>query len=185
MLAPVLADGIVLTYPILLLVWYVRWVKEKNDIYKYGALYVFSSAVAVAIVAFLVQVFVDKSRPEWYIGNADMLIMDHLPTAPFPSDHASVWFAVAVATLLRAYRKDKSKLKYVGWFLFVWAVVMACSRVGVGIHWPTDVLVWAMLWTLVAWVLSTKYVRSLCEIYVYKPLVRVQKWLFSKVGIDW
>jgi len=39
-------------------------VKEKNDIYKYGALYVFSSAVAVAIVAFLVQVFVDKSRPE-------------------------------------------------------------------------------------------------------------------------
>jgi undecaprenyl-diphosphatase len=183
-LAPVLADGIVFTYPILLVVWYVWWIQQKNDTYKYGALYVALSAVAVAVLAFLVQIFVDKSRPEWYIGNTDMLIMDHLPTAPFPSDHASVWFAVAVSTLLRAYRKDKKILKYIGWFLLVWALVMACSRVGVGIHWPTDVLIWAVLWTLVAWVLSRKVIWNTCELYIYQPLVRIQKWIFSKVGIQ-
>lgn len=183
-LAPMLADGIVLTYPILLVCRYLRWVKKNNDTYKMWSLYVALSAVWVTIVAFIIQLLVDKSRPEWYIGNTDMLIMEHLPTAPFPSDHASVWFAVGMSTLLWAYKHDKKLLKIVGWVLLVWAWIMSATRVGVGIHWPTDVLVWAFLWMFVAWALLKWDVWNSSEVYVYKPLVRLQKRLFSKFWIE-
>ena len=173
-LAPLLADGVVMTYPILLIRWYLWWVQKKDESIKYGALYVASSAVGVTILAFIIQVFVDKSRPEWYIGNTDMLIMDHLPTAPFPSDHASVWFAVGMSTLLWAYKHDKKILKIVWWVLLIGAWIMSASRVWVWIHWPTDVLVWAILWMLVAWVLLRWSIWNSCETYVYIPLVRVQ-----------
>jgi len=49
----------------------------------------------------LIQYFGDKSRPETAISLKQNLILDHLPTDPFPSDHAAVSAAIAMSTLLR------------------------------------------------------------------------------------
>lgn len=89
-LAPILTDGTALLYPGLLIVWYVYGIIRHDTEAKIGAVYVFASALGVAIANALIQLVVDKSRPEGYIENTDLLIMDHLPTAPFPSDHAAV-----------------------------------------------------------------------------------------------
>lgn len=180
-IAPVLADGVVLTFPVLLVVRYLWWVKHANDTYKYWAFYVMTSAAVVSLVALFIQEVVEKSRPEGYIGNADLLIMDHLPTAPFPSDHASVWFAVAMATILRAKKNDIKTLLYIGYALFVWAIIMSFARVGVGIHRPTDVIAWCVLWCLIAFVLQKKTLWDLLVNRVYKPLVSLQKWIFGRL----
>lgn len=62
------------------------------------------------MVSMVIKYVVDKQRPEGYIDNADLLIMDHLPTAPFPSDHATVGFAIAFATLFWATRQHNKVL---------------------------------------------------------------------------
>lgn len=51
-------------------------------------------------VNYIVKFFGDKARPEAYIDNKQQLILSHLPTDPFPSDHAAVSAAIAMATLL-------------------------------------------------------------------------------------
>ena len=56
----------------------------------------------------------------------------------FPSGHTSNTFALAtVATLF--FRR--------GWLMYIPAILVACSRVYVGSHWPSDVLVSAFIGT--------------------------------------
>jgi len=177
--APILADGIVFTYPFLLVIWYLLGLKEGKSEMKIWALSVFASAVLVAVLNVVIQYFIDKQRPEGYINNADLLIMDHLPTAPFPSDHAAVWFAVAGATLFRATKHNHRGLTIIWVFLLIGAFVMAISRVGVAIHRPTDVIVWAILWILVAWFVVQQSRPWTILRMSFDKLIWVQEWLFG------
>ncbi len=58
----------------------------------------------------------------------------------FVSSHASTTFALATTFFLLA----RSKMSYVV-FLFPWALLVAYSRVYVGVHYPLDVLVGALV----------------------------------------
>jgi undecaprenyl-diphosphatase len=59
----------------------------------------------------------------------------------FVSSHAANSFALAgfFFMLLRA------KMPYISWFLVIWAAVVAYSRVYLGVHFPGDILVGAIL----------------------------------------
>ena len=57
--------------------------------------------------------------------------------ASFPSDHASLSFAIAFGVLFVAGR--------VGWLFVAWASLIAASRVLGGVHYPTDVLAGALI----------------------------------------
>ncbi|GAA2141358.1 hypothetical protein GCM10009760_25500 [Kitasatospora kazusensis] len=60
----------------------------------------------------------------------------------FPSNHSVIAFAAATA-LLFAYRR-------LGWAAMVAAALMAASRVWIGVHYPHDVVVGALVGVLVA-----------------------------------
>lgn len=181
-IAPILTDGIVFVYPILLVIRYLLGTQAGKEEFRYWALYVTSSAAAVTILALIIQYFVDKQRPEWYIDNADLLIMDHLPTAPFPSDHASVGAAVWVSVLLRALQNNNKPLIIIWVLLVIAAVVMSISRVGVAIHRPTDVIVWFILWTIVAALLHPLLYQDSWFKKILSWIVDIQEWLFSLIG---
>ncbi len=185
-MAPVLTDWLVMTYPMLLIVMYLIWLRSDSARYgewRYGALYIFSTAVGAALTNVVIQYMVDKQRPEWYIDNAEMLILDHLPTAPFPSDHAAVWAGVAMATLLWATRRGHIGLTIVGVFLWIGSLVMSVSRVGVAIHRPTDVLAGTILGVIVAVLIHGLLYRDSWLRRLFSRLISVQEWLWKLVGI--
>jgi undecaprenyl-diphosphatase len=70
----------------------------------------------------------------------------------FASSHASTSFAVAITwfTLL------KSRVPYIG-LLFVWAAIYSYSRVYVGVHYPADILVGAVVGLLTGWACIQTY----------------------------
>ncbi|MDQ7023403.1 MAG: hypothetical protein Q9M97_07925 [Candidatus Gracilibacteria bacterium] len=54
---------------------------------------------------FLIQQFIIVERPEQHLGAGAKLLLDHLPDASFPSDHATVSIAFLTGLLLSGYKK--------------------------------------------------------------------------------
>ncbi|USN55498.1 MAG: hypothetical protein H6765_02650 [Candidatus Peribacteria bacterium] len=100
-LIPYTADIFVFTYPIYLVALYLYGVSKQQQYYKEAALAIFFSAILASLINTTIQFFGDKTRPELSVLNKGQLLLSHLPSDPFPSDHAAVSAAVAMATLLR------------------------------------------------------------------------------------
>lgn len=78
----------------------------------------------------IINEIVDRPRP--FVDN-DLTLLFYAPTDPsFPSNTASVGFALATAVFLRQRR--------LGAVLYALAVCWAFARVYAGVHYPTDVL---------------------------------------------
>jgi undecaprenyl-diphosphatase len=79
----------------------------------------------------------------------------------FASSHASTSFAVAITwfTFLR------TKVRYAG-LLFAWAVVYSYSRIYVGVHYPSDVLVGALVGLLIGYACIQLYFIFLKRYYL-------------------
>jgi undecaprenyl-diphosphatase len=95
-------------------------------------------AVAVAdLAATAVKVLTDRPRP--YVAHPEQEPLDRATLElSLPSGHAATSFAAAVVLARFAPRWATP-------FLFVLAALIAWSRVYVGVHYPTDVLLGALL----------------------------------------
>jgi undecaprenyl-diphosphatase len=113
-----------------------------------------SAGVALAVGA-VISHLVDRPRPFVAHPGGVHLFAAHAADASFPSDHATAAFAIAVALLLRAR----------GWGVvaLVAATVLAAARVGLGIHYPTDVLAGAVLGAVLALLLHSPRPRALID----------------------
>lgn len=69
-------------------------------------------------------------------------LLQHRPSASFPSNHAACGFALAAAVWLL--------VPAVGAYLLLLAAVLAVSRVYVGLHYPSDVTIGAVLGSVIA-----------------------------------
>ncbi len=110
-----------------------------------------ASAGLALLVGQVVSHLVDRPRPFVADPGAIHLFAAHAADASFPSDHATAGFAIAVAILLRDRRW--------GLITLAAAAVLAVGRVGMGVHYPSDVLAGAVLGTLVALLLWTPLLR--------------------------
>jgi len=94
------------------------------------------SAAAAAALALLANVVLGalwyQSRP--FVGHPHqtVLLVPHAADNSFPSDHASVAFAIAFAVVV-VYRRF-------GLVLVVAAAAIAIDRVFVGVHYPVDIV---------------------------------------------
>lgn len=92
-----------------------------------------ASALTGAGLVYIVKTFVGRARPElwpseWYSGSS------------FPSGHTLVVAAVATAAALIAIRLWPPAREWAVSVAFFWTLLVAFSRLVLGVHWPTDVL---------------------------------------------
>ena len=90
----------------------------------------------------LIKNIVDRPRPYTQIPDLRLLVKE-ADDASFPSGHSCSAFAVAVVCLKKLPKK-------IGVPLVILAAAIALSRLYVGIHYPTDVLVGSVLGIIIA-----------------------------------
>jgi undecaprenyl-diphosphatase len=115
--------------------WFWPGSRQERDDRQWS---VIVATVAASLALGLNQLIIRLwARPRPFISHHDHLLVSRSHDPSFPSDHATFAFAVAVAIFLGSRR--------VGIVALVLAVVLGCSRVYVGAHYPGDVLVGAVI----------------------------------------
>lgn len=106
--------------------------------YRSEALLVAASVASGAIVIYFVKMMASRARPalwdtEWYWGSS------------FPSGHTLAVAAFATATVLCVGRIRPASRNLALSIAILWIFLVAISRLVLGAHWPTDVLVAACI----------------------------------------
>ena len=89
----------------------------------------------------LIRFFWEKPRP--FVENHVHLLIDKVDQASFPSGHAAFFFALS--TIIYFYNKKAGLLFFLASFL------ISISRVFSGVHWPSDILVGALVGIFSGW----------------------------------
>jgi len=106
-------------------------------------------------VSFVLKDIMDRPRPDLVSHLVDV------QTSSFPSGHATLSAVVylTIGALLAREQPSRGLRFYVMAVAILATMLIGCSRVYLGVHWPTDVLAgwaigsaWAMLWWIAAWV---------------------------------
>ena len=105
---------------------------------RFEALLVAASVISGAIVIYLVKTVVGRTRPalwdiDWYWGSS------------FPSGHTLIVAAFAIAVALCVKQIWPAAHKLALSMAIIWIFLVAISRLVLGVHWPTDVLVAACI----------------------------------------
>jgi len=135
------------TAPLLMAVWW-GWFKDRDlvvqrrarEILVHGILGTYLVLVLTRMVAFVLPY---RARPLHNPGLSFVLPYSSDPRlllgwSSMPSDHAILWFALAMAVFYLSRR--------VGIFLFVYVSLTLClARIYLGIHYPSDIVVGGLI----------------------------------------
>jgi len=151
---------------------------------KESALWIFLAGILSTGFNILVQFFLVKDRPDvvmdlLYQKREDLILYDYLPSASFPSDHATMSMAIAVATLLWGLRYKKKGYVYFSVFLFAISLIMGWARISIGIHWPTDVIGGYVVGIFIPLILFVPRVYSFVKKWVIDRLIGVEEKIVS------
>ena len=136
--------------------WFTR--KRENRIMIISSMFAFVVAEVFGAIAGAIH---SNNQPFVELNNVNQLI-GHAIDNSFPSDHAIEFFSICITFLL-----FKKNLRYV-WLAI--AILVSISRVWVGVHYPADILVGAILGIIGAalcyWIIpQLNVIKKLIDIY--------------------
>ena len=112
---------------------------------KFSSL-IFLSAFVIARYSYkTIKLFVQRPRPFHALENVRLLLGEK-DGFSFPSGHATTSFCLATAIAMRY-----PKLRYP---IFIVAIIIALSRPYVGVHYPSDILVGAILGIFIGYIVT-------------------------------
>jgi undecaprenyl-diphosphatase len=109
----------------LIYLWFVR------SKYRQEVLFAGYAALLGLGLNFIITLFYFHPRP--FMIPTGTLLIAHAPETSFPSDHATLMFAISL--MLLTFRELRSK----GAILFVLAFIGGLARVYAGLHFPMDI----------------------------------------------
>ena len=181
-LAPTFADVFVFVYPIFLILIYLYAIIKKRTQVKQGAIYICLATFIAVLVNIWVQCFFSKERPIVILNQVEIeetLLHDILPASSFPSDHAVVSMAFAMATLLW-WLYNKKKFFTRSWIVFIIiSLIMTLCRILTLVHRPSDILAWIGLGILVPLLLMIRPIRYALLRYIINPIIRFEQWFIG------
>ncbi len=140
----------------IIMYWFTR--KRENRIMIISSMFAFVVAEVFGAIAGAIH---SNNQPFVELNNVNQLI-GHAIDNSFPSDHAIEFFSICITFLL-----FKKNLRYV-WLAI--AILVSFSRIWVGVHYPADILVGAILGIIGAalcyWIIpQLNVIKKLIDIY--------------------
>lgn len=140
----------------IIMYWFTR--ERENRIMIISSMFAFVVAEVFGAIAGAIH---SNNQPFAELSNVNQLI-GHAIDNSFPSDHAIEFFSICITFLL-----FKKNLRYV-WLAI--AILVSISRVWVGVHYPADILVGAILGIIGAalcyWIIpQLNVIKKLIDIY--------------------
>jgi len=181
-LAPVCADIFVIAYPIFLLSIYLYAIIRKRPLIKQWAIYIFFVTLIAVLVNIWIQTFFLKERPIVALNHVEAeetLLHEILPSSSFPSDHAVVSMAFAMATLLWWLCNKRKFFIWSGILFIIISLVMTACRILTLVHRPSDIIAWLWLWVLVSLLLIIRPFRYAILRYLVNPIIRFEQWFIG------
>ncbi len=110
-------------------------------LWKKNRLMVISAGISVflsrLVIAEIIKRLYHHGRPYVILNTVNKLISENHDYQSFPSGHAAIFFALAMAI----YFFNKK----LGLWFFLGAITISVARIFVGVHWPSDVLAGAAI----------------------------------------
>lgn len=134
---------------------------------KHLATWAILTMFIVEIIVFIIKTLVGEPRPFETLPNVNLLQL--INGYSFPSGHATVSFALGIV-IGASYNIKISLIKdnngkprqFSAIYLFIiFAVIVAFSRVYVGVHYPLDILVGSLLGTLIGLIMLKLYRKNI------------------------
>lgn len=157
-IALIFADAPIFFIPIFLLWFWIFHNKNWETGKKENLLFVFYSVALAISINIIIQQFVNIERPETHLKNAWELLLSHIPDASFPSDHAAVATSFLSAIFLFGYKKS-------AFIILPFFIIMLVSRIVAWVHWPLDIVVWAIVW-----IISSFIIFKNTNFYIFRNL---------------
>jgi len=112
-----------------------------------------TTLILVAIVSQGLKTIVYRERP--FMTNPSIEKLSEGGDSSFPSGHTMEVFAMAGALSL-LFRKKEIVIP-----IYLWAMLVAYSRMALGVHYPSDVLAGIIIGTFIGWGVPWCYTRFL------------------------
>ncbi len=158
-LMPIITDfGSILAWLLILGIMFVFGGERTRKIAFLG----FLALMVANVVVYSLKFFVAEPRPFLTLTNVDLLVHAE-ETYSFPSGHAASSFAAAFVIGCKYKLNLKGKNYNLLYPLMIFAAVIGFSRIYIGVHYPYDVLVGAIIGVLSAYFILKLWNNDLTE----------------------
>jgi undecaprenyl-diphosphatase len=139
----------------LILILFVISIRKKSRLIKCNSIVLAIVFALSASMSFILKNMIYRTRP--FVGHLFIKKLSEAGNSSFPSGHTLEAFAMAT-TFALLFPNKKIAIP-----IFLWAFLVAYSRIALGVHYPTDVLAGMLIGAIVGWVafhFSKKYVTA-------------------------